>query len=443
MKDLMRNHIVNRLFHILGKDESLHLVGGAVRDFLLNKEPKDFDFATKLRPQEMVRLFQANHIHFIETGIRRGTLTAMIDHQPVEVTTFRNYENENTFTNTIEEDLSARDFTINAIAVNVATGKVVDPFKGEQDLKDGVLRAVGDATKRFTEDPHRMIRAIRFIAKLELVPAENLLKDITAMAEDVQGIAKERIHDELVKILMMEDALAVVRAFRLMRVTKILDQIIPELVECIGVEQNGFHLFDVFDHIMSVLGKTLPVLELRLAALLHDVAKPKTVTVGEDGVRHFLTHEDVGAEMATEILTRLKFPTATIKQVHVLIKEHMRSTDMGPKGVRRLIKELGDLLPLWLELKHADKMGGRPEEILEKFKDKWEVFLARLEHEMNRKETHPFETLAIGGKDILNAGVKQGPEVGKILNEFMELVLDNPELNTRDELLHRLEERLA
>lgn len=438
---VLENNIVKELVRVLGPDADLHIVGGAIRDALLNVEAHDLDFATRLHPREMIARFQSNGIKFIETGIRRGTITALIDGEPVEVTTFRNYENENTFTETIEEDLSARDLTINAIAINVHTGKVVDPFNGQADLEEGVLRTVGEAVKRFEEDPHRIIRLVRFAAKLGFVIHPATQKAAVASRFLLEDVAIERIEAELVKILTIEDGHKVAFAIGLLEELGILEIFIPELSECVGVEQNHFHIFDVFGHILSVLKNSPNILSVRLAALLHDVAKPRTITVGDDGVRHFLTHEDVGAELAKEILQRLKFPADLTRNVCKLISEHMRPINVGPRGARRLIKEVGELLPEWIELKKADKLGGRPEKSAEIFEAKWKKFLSVIEAEQNRKDTHPFETLAINGRDVLDAGVKEGPEVGRILGELMELVLDTPEFNTREKLLVELERR--
>ena len=440
---ILNNDKIQKLIDIFGDDAQLHLVGGAVRDEIMGLEPKDLDFATKFHPKEVIKKCKAKNIRFIETGIRRGTITVVIDGEPIEITTFRNYNDENQFTETIEEDLTARDFTINAIAINVHTGEVVDPFGGKEDIKNKRIKAVGEQPqKRFMEDPHRAIRMCRFAAKFDFsIEGITLLSAIDVSHRHLTDIAIERIQQELVKILTLKDGKQVVKAIHHLDEIRFFDFFIPELNVCKGVEQNHFHSFDVFNHILKVVEGTPNILVVRLAALLHDIAKPATVTVGDDGVRHFLTHEDVGAEMAKEILVRLKFPNDVTKDVCFLIKQHMRSINMKGKGVRKLIRDLGEHLDNWMLLKHADKLGGRPEHINEIFNDKWNKFLDRLEQEQNREEKHPFHELAINGNDVLRVlRIKPGKKVGKVLNTLMDMVLENPEINERENLLNLIKE---
>lgn len=425
------------LLEALGRDADLHIVGGTVRDFLCGKEPKDLDLATVFTPAEVAERLTVAGIRFIETGIRRGTITAIVEGEPVEITTFRQPGKETLFSKTIFEDLPARDFTINAIAISLNDQRIVDPFDGAVDLFRGIIRTVGNAQERFIEDPHRILRMIRFGFATEgrTIEAETL-EAAQNCAHLLKEVSIERIRDEFVKILCGQNP---AEALRVMHRFAILEQILPELIPCIDFEQNHHHIHPVFDHIVEVVNRVEPLPVLRLAALFHDIAKPLTMTVGEDGVRHFLRHEEVGANMTEQIMERMKFPNDIIRDVRTLVAEHMRTIRMGDRGVRKIIKDLGDLLPLFVKLKIADSHGGHTNpDRLELF----EEFNARVEFEKNRVDVPRFDHLAVDGNDILALGLRPGPRVGRILEELGNIVLDNPELNFKDILLDRAREML-
>lgn len=440
---IRNNPVVKTLLSALGADAKLHLVGGAVRDLLLVRfspaalqvvpKPKDLDFATVLHPEEVCKRLDAHRIHWIPTGIRRGTITALIHEEPVEITTFRNYENENSFTETIEEDLSARDFTINAIALNLHDWRIVDPFNGIGDLKNLLLRAVGNAEKRFTEDPHRIIRLIRFAFHVNLDWKIDPDTELAAArcAPLIERIAQERIHDELVKILKL---VRVRSAFRHLQRLGILRIILPELEACVGVAQNKHHCLDVFEHILACVENTQAEEVVRLAALLHDIAKPLCISVDENGERHFLEHEDRSEELARDILNRLRFSATIIHDVCLLIRHHMKPLDCGPRGIRRLIHSLGDLLPKWNELKWADRHAGHvlAEEALAR---EWGEFQILLAKEIAREKEKPCNELAIGGKDLIELGLKPGPQFGVLLRNCQDAVFADPDLNEKQKLL--------
>lgn len=405
-------------------------VGGCIRDAILNKPIKDIDFATSRTPEEMENILNKNNIFYIKTGIRRGTITAIIDNIPYEITTFRTKGEETIYSFSLEEDLSARDFTINAIALNTTTGELVDPFGGLSDLESHILKAVGNPTERFTEDPHRMLRMVRFMDGFSI--DEDTFKAAKKSAFKIKNISKERIHDELIKILLLDSPK---NAFLTLNNLGMLEILLPELADCVDCEQNEYHLFDVFGHTLAVVNGTKKDKITRLAALFHDIGKPRCKSFDSNGVAHFYDHETWSLTMAASIMERLKFSNEDIKKVCKLVDLHMKPTNMGDKGLRRLILELGDLLPNWCDLKYADiVLGGRPQAAA--FRVEWEDFEKRLGNELNRKDAvKSTSQLNINGHDLIGVGISPGPKMGKILNRLLDLILDEPALNEREFLL--------
>lgn len=434
--ELIHNPVVRELQEALGEDAQLHLVGGIVRDCLLNKSAKDLDLATRLTPAQMIERLEAAGIKFIPTGIRRGTITALVQGEPVEITTFRNPKQENVYTETIEEDLVARDFTVNAIALRVSDGTLVDPFDGIGDLAKRLVKAVGVAQERFKEDPHRMLRMVRFGALEGWTVDPDTLAAAKECHKLLWNVSVERINAELVKIVTSDQ---VMKAFQTLAELNLLEAVIPELLPSVGFEQNKYHAHDVFTHILMVVSAVPKSNKIvRLAALFHDIGKPASLTVEEDGARRFLGHEDVGAIITRSAMRRLKFSNDDLEQVVKLVKFHMFSLDAGPKAVRRLMKQMGDQFEDLVELKRADWFGGR---ILGfDLDDKWSEFEKTVEKAKVVTQTHKLNFLAIRGEDVLSLGIKPGPLVGKILAEVGELVMDEPELNDRDTLLNLLPE---
>lgn len=279
--------VIRSLLGALGEDAALHLVGGALRDLYLGNKPKDLDFATRFRPEEVITRLEASGIKWVQIGIRRGTVAAVIDGESYEITTFRNPLKETEYTDNITDDLPARDFTINAIALCLSSGQIIDPFDGIVDLKLSRLKAVGDPTRRFTEDPHRILRMVRFgICQGRSIDAETELA-AQALVKELRGISLERVREELVKILISHHA---GNALRYMLNLGILEQVLPELLPTVGLSQNKWHVYDVFTHITTVIDHCPQDKIIRLAALLHDIGKPRCVSDDESG-RHFYQHE--------------------------------------------------------------------------------------------------------------------------------------------------------
>jgi tRNA nucleotidyltransferase (CCA-adding enzyme) len=423
-----------------------YVVGGCVRDSLLNRIPKDWDITTNAKPNEVIDIFKNEGFKVIETGIKHGTVTIMIDNEGYEITTYRidgeyedsRYPKEVTFTTSLKEDLARRDFTVNAIAYSEKEG-LIDCFNGMSDLNNKIIRCVGNPIERFNEDALRMMRCIRFSSQLGFDIEQNTLEAVIELNNNIKNISKERIREELCKILISnkpQDGVC-----HLMQ-TGLISNIIPELISCLKFNQhNKHHDKDIFMHIMSVLENTPPKLEIRLSALLHDIGKPKCFTIGEDGQGHFLQHHKFSADMARDILTRLKFDNKTIDRVCILVYEHMSRYDkLRTTNTKKFINRVGvDNLDDLFELQIADIKGASNE-----YQDFSNVLKLKQEcyKILNEKQPMTVKDLAINGKDLMNLGYKQGKEIGEILNKLLEIVLENPELNTKEYLIEYVKERV-
>jgi poly(A) polymerase/tRNA nucleotidyltransferase (CCA-adding enzyme) len=412
----------------------LYLVGGAVRDYLMGKDIHDYDFATDAKPQDVQKIFK----HTIPVGLEHGTVLVLFQNEEFEVTTFRNADNS--FANTIEEDLLCRDFTINAFAYDISNGKIIDLFDGKKDLKNKTIRAVENPTARIQEDPLRMLRACRFAAVLDFNIDEQNTQAIKENVKLIENVSAERIRDEICKLMK---AVKPSCGLELMRTTGLMDIILPELMEGFGFEQNRFHKYDVYYHnIYSCDNAPADNLQVRIAALLHDVAKPRTSheKANDDG-NSFYNHEIIGSRMAGRILKRLKFSTAEISHIKHLIKHHMfyYTKEWTDGAVRRFIRnvEPENLEDLFL-LRDADRNGnGSKIGIPKAFIDFQEKIREIMEIDSALKVTD----LDINGKDLMeNLNMKQGPIIGEVLNYLLELVLDEPELNVHETLMEKAKE---
>lgn len=431
---------VTLLANVLGSDAELHLVGGTVRDLLSGVAATDLDLATTLHPTRVSELLTAANIRVIPTGIEHGTITALVDNTPIEITTFRTPGSRRVFlpSSSIEEDLLGRDFTINAIAFAVASHTLVDPLNGLSDLRAGIVRGVADPAARFEEDPLRIIRLVRFgpavgraIDPATLVAAKQLVEKLTT-------ISQERIRDELIKIILATHAR---RGFEALLDIGILQQILPEFIPTVGCEQNEFHIEDVFQHTLSVLDRCpRDNRRLRLTAVFHDLGKPHTVSVGDDGRRHFYLHEKVSAELCKQIMDRLHFPHRERDEVALLVATHMRPISCGPAGARRLMRELGDTFSDWRQFKWADQSPALDPKL---FDAEAKTFDELVANEKIRLANSSGGRLAINGDDLIALGMAPGPKLGEILKTLSDEVLENPDLNERKVLLERATELLS
>ncbi|TMB36926.1 MAG: HD domain-containing protein [Deltaproteobacteria bacterium] len=444
--DLVPEDVVFVLRRLRTAGKQAFIAGGAVRDVVraaLGEEagtPQDFDVATDALPEEVQRLFPRT----APTGIAHGTITVLSGTHHVEVTTFRGEgpyldgrrPSSVTFLGEIEGDLARRDFTVNAIAWDPLSDDLRDPFGGVGDLEHRRLRAVGDPLARFREDGLRPLRAVRFAATLRLALDRPTEKAIPQALDVFGKVAWERIRDELLKLLVRGKPAS--RGLRLLRRTGILARVAPELLEGVGFQQNAFHAWDVFRHTSLAVDYAPAEPIVRLAALLHDVGKPRAAEPpGPKGDHTFYRHEFIGEEMAREILLRWKLPHRDVERVALLVREHnwYYRDEWNDATVRRTIARIGpaELPTLW-KLRRADlRARGR---LVDEGLQNQTRLEARFEAELQRASALKISDLAIGGRDVMNAlSVPPGPVVGQVLAKLLERVLDEPDLNTRERLL--------
>jgi tRNA nucleotidyltransferase (CCA-adding enzyme) len=411
-----------------------YMVGGAVRDLLLGRVPKDYDVVTDATPEVVKRIFPIT----IPTGERFGTVTVRIGDNFVEVTTMRcdgDYSDGRrpdsvTYTNNIEEDLARRDFAINAIAYNPIDKSFIDPHQGRFYIQKRTIGAVGNPIDRFNEDGLRIMRALRFLATL---PGEwnldhNTFTALFKVSQNINNVSMERIRDELDKTIVghgVEKALSILSSCGIIR------YILPELADCVGVTQNEHHIYDVFGHILKAVHYVPPKLNLRLAALFHDIGKPICRSTGEDGRVHFYDHHFISADMTRDIMKRLRYSNDMIDNVSMLVEHHMFfvNAKADKRTVRRLLARIGtgNIYDL-IDLRKADQLASRG--VITELT----VAIESLVEEV-LKEPPPLK-LEINGNQIMEAlELKEGPEVGRVIKHLKSLVVDEPSLNNYDFLL--------
>ena len=448
-----------------------YAVGGCVRDTLLDRKPQDWDITTSAKPLQIKELFKKT----IDTGIQHGTVTVMLDHVGYEVTTYRidgEYEDNRhpkkvEFTENLKLDLERRDFTINAMAYNDNRG-LVDEFGGIKDLKDGIIRCVGDAGQRFDEDALRMLRAVRFAGQLGFAIEEKTREAIVERADHLKNISAERIRVELTKLLVSKEAGRIRDAYK----TGMTKYFLPELDAAMQTEQkNPHHIYTVGEH--SICGIELMncffgitsdkkiydkipenVLETakKLAAkmdkkqqtvlcmtmLLHDIAKPAVMTVDEKGIGHFIGHPAQSEKMAKKIMRRLTFDNDSISKACRLIRFHDYRMEDKSRAFRRAVSKIGaDIMDMLFLVEYADVLAQSDMQRDEKLA-KIDAGVKRFEYIMANAQPLSIKDLAVTGSDLIAAGVKPGPKMGEILKAMLDKVLDEPELNTKDGLLNYL-----
>ncbi|MFP4178471.1 MAG: CCA tRNA nucleotidyltransferase [Spirochaetaceae bacterium] len=424
------------------KGYSCYLVGGAVRNMVLGKKPVDYDFATDASPEEVMRLFK----RVIPTGIRHGTVTVLFGNRRFEVTTFRvegTYSNARhpdkiTFTSSIEEDLSRRDFTINAMALKVPGGELIDLFGGQKDLKKRVIRSVGPARERLEEDALRMVRACRFSAQLDFKVDEELQQAIHLVAPNIFRVSAERIREELEKLLKTVSPSI---GFHEMEETGLLERILPELAACRGIPQGDFHSFDVLDHSLYACdGAPQERIEVRFAALLHDTGKAETFSRGDsediEGRPTFYHHEELSEKLADKICRRLKFSNSSRQRICRLVRHHMfhYTEEWSDAAVRRFIARVGpDLIDDLFILRLADKYGMHLKHSADPLLDQ---FRRRIEEVLNKNQALTAKDLAVNGHILEEeAGIPKGRDMGTVIDHLLETVLDDPSMNTKETLV--------
>lgn len=433
-------YIVRLLKQLDAQGYAGYLVGGCVRDALLGLQPRDYDIAVAASPEELLRVF--SEYRTVETGIRYGTVTVMAEGHSVEVTSFRRdgkytdgrHPAAVEYTDSLTEDLARRDFTVNAMAYRPDTG-LTDPFGGQNDLRRGVLACVGDPCTRFTEDGLRILRAMRFCSVLGFTADPALVSAADACSSLLREISAERIFSELVKCLCGSHVRQVLGQF----VTP-LCTVIPELAPAVGFDQkNPHHIYTVYDHIAATVEACPPKRVLRLTMLLHDIAKPYVATEDEMGVRHFRGHQEMGARMAREILTRLTCDKKTMEKVCRLIRYHDLRPAVERTSIHRYLLQVGgyENALLLTEVRRADLSAQAPA-YHNQFSliDAAEKMILQLQ-----REGAPTDVggLAVNGEDLLGAGIPSGPQIGHMLTALLEAVADGKVKNTREALLQRVE----
>jgi tRNA nucleotidyltransferase (CCA-adding enzyme) len=433
-----------------------YLVGGCVRDILLSHKPKDWDIATNAKPEEVQKIFPDSIYENKFGTVAVKSQSAKREAQIVEVTTFRlegkytdkRHPDEIRFAKTIEEDLSRRDFTINAIALVLTNNqqlttnnnyKLVDPFNGQKDLKNKIIRSVGNPEERFNEDALRLMRAVRFAVELNFEIEPKTAEAIKKNAELLEIIAKERVRDELIKIIMTPYA---AKGIELLENLGLLKYIVPELREGIGVSQNKHHIYTIFEHNLRSLdyaAKNNYSLEIRLAALFHDIAKPRTKR-GEGQNATFYGHEVLSAKMAAQILDRLHFPKNLTEKVVHLVRYHLFYYNVGEvteAGVRRFLRRIGpENVDDFIKLREADRIGsGVPK--ARPYKIRHLLFMI----EKVKHDPISPKMLKVNGYDVMKIlNISAGPKIGQILDVLLNEVIENPENNTKKNLELRIKE---
>lgn len=407
-----------------------YVVGGCVRDSLLGLEPHDFDLCTNALPEQIAEVFATKTV--IPTGIQHGTVTIIMDNHPLEITTYRtesgyhDHRHPDTvqFVSTIEQDLSRRDFTVNAMAYHPIRG-IVDPFGGAVDIEKRLLRAVGDPKQRFEEDALRILRALRFASVYGLEIEEKTKQGLLACAPLLTGIAAERAQAELKRMLTGEHINKAIYDLY-----PVLFPILPELKATQGVEQHSrYHHLDVLMHILTAVASAEPDMTVRLAALLHDIGKPLCFSLDDQGNGHFYGHAEIGERMARDRLCRLRFDNKTIDDVCLLIRYHDTTIERTDKAVRRWLNRLGlPLLRQLLALKRADTMAHAVELMHDRLKELDDIN-ERINRLLAEKACFSLKDLAVNGNNLLNIGIPKGKAVGKclrwLLDEVMEQRLEN------------------
>lgn len=417
-----------------------YIVGGCVRDALLGISANDHDITTNALPQKTAEVFSSYHV--IDTGLKHGTLTVVIDKTPVEITTYRidgEYKDNRrpetvSFTGKIEEDLARRDFTVNAMAYSPENG-IVDCFGGKSDLENKIIRCVGDADRRFNEDALRILRAMRFAAALGFEIEEKTKTSILKNRHLLKNIAAERIQVEFFKLICGRDATKIIDEYR-----DVLAVFMPQIAPMFGFEQlTKYHCFDVWQHSLHTLGHTSPNLTLRLAALFHDIGKPDVFTIDENGCGHFYSHPKFSIEHTRNILNALKCDNATKHRVLTLIEHHDAFIHTTKKSVKKWLGKLGeDMFFELMELQAADSYAHAEPFVDNRIEQIEEI--KKLAHEIiDEGECFSLSDLAVNGKDMIALGLVS-TQIGQALSSLLEMVINGEIANDKEVLINKAKE---
>ena len=420
-----------------------YAVGGCVRDSILNRKPEDWDITTSAKPEQVKRIFRRT----VDTGIEHGTVTVLIGKDGFEVTTYRvdglyedgRHPKEVTFTSRLEEDLKRRDFTINAMAYN-DDERLVDAFGGMRDLNYHLIRCVGDPKERFSEDALRILRAVRFSAQLAFPIEPETAEAIKSLAPNLEKISAERIQAELVKLLVSDHPERIQDACEL-GITKV---VLPEWDDMVGVKQNTpHHKYDVAAHTVHALQNVKNDKVLRLTMLFHDMGKPVMKTTDENGRDHFKGHAIASEQIAKTVMKRLKFDNDTIRKVTKLVAYHDYRMEPTGANVRRAMHEIGvELFPYYLAVRLADTKAQSSYERRGKLENIIQI-RELYRNALRNKECVTLKDLAVTGTDLINLGIAPGKELGMLLNELLDMVIEDPAWNQKGKLCDYVKERFG
>lgn len=428
------NFVIDKLYE---NNFEAYVVGGCVRNGILNLPVKDYDITTNATPQETIKVFSDYKV--IETGIKHGTVTLIIEGNPIEITTYRTdgeyldnrHPSNVTFTKSLKEDLSRRDFTVNALAYNEKDG-LIDHFGGMDDIKNKRICAVGDADKRFNEDSLRILRALRFASVYGFEIEEETSKAMIKNRELIKNISIERITNELNGFIVGDNAGKLLSKYK-----KIFAEFIPEIVDTFDLSQdNPYHDKDVWEHTCSVVENSDNDLAIRLSALFHDLGKSHCKTIDSKGIGHFYGHPEISEKLADKIMNRLRQPKALTFEVIHLVKYHDRLRDIGIKGMRRLYGKIGkELMQKLIKLARADSLGQsdyNKDFKAKSLKQKEEMLLKIIEEKL----CCTVADLKINGNDLKACGIKEGRAVGETLNFLLEAVIGGKVKNEKESLIN-------
>ena len=410
-----------------------YIIGGCVRDRLLGNTPKDYDITTSALPEETEKVFSKFRI--IETGIKHGTVTVLINKSPIEITTYRidsEYSDNRrpdsvVFTKSLREDAARRDFTMNAIASD-ENGNIVDYYGGTDDIKNKIIRCVGDPNERFNEDALRILRAIRFSSVLDFEIESKTRDAIFNNKELLKNISAERIASEFTKILCGKNARRVI-----MEYIDVIGVFIPECLPMKNFDQRNFHhIYDVLEHTAFTVENIPDEPILRLAAFFHDIGKPQTFFI-ENGIGHFYGHSEVGAKMAKKILSRLKYDNHTRDSVYSLVRYHDTQIEEKKSAVKRCMNKHGDIFFDLLKLKRADNLAQAPEyhnrtEYVDRIQKIAEDIIAN-------QECFSLKQVAVNGSDLIKVGFTPGKLIGECLNDILDKIIKGELDNDKQILL--------
>ena len=442
----MKFNIPDGARHILqtlnGAGHEAYLVGGCVRDLLRGVEPQDWDICTSARPEETERCFAGRRI--VETGLKHGTVTVLVEGEPYEITTYRTegpYSDSRRpdyvrFVPDLEEDLARRDFTMNAIAMNLEAD-LRDPFGGAKDISSGLIRCVGEPDRRFQEDGLRVMRALRFAAVFGYAVEGRTAQAVHENRAVLDRVAAERINAELRRLLVGKGAGDVLRQY-----PDVFCQFWPQLGPLVALEQNNpWHCWGGWEHTIRALEAAPADVTLRLAMLLHDIGKPACKSTDEAGIDHFCGHSAVGAQLADRMLRALKFDNRTRERVALLVERHDVQIPDREHSIRKWLGRLGpEAFFQLLEVKRADGMGQDLEKVQRRL-DELDEIGAKAEQILAERQCLTLKDLVVDGRDVIAAGVEPGPEVGRILDGALGQVLNGEAPNERSALLRWIARR--